>query len=95
VGEGEVGSITISILNKGIKNRPENFRGTHLLCSTLKLYTKIISKYLTNNLEFENKEQEFRRGQPYPDAIFMLKQITEKPTEFNALLLLSCRPDKA
>jgi hypothetical protein len=59
----------------------------------LKLYTTI-SKYLTNNLELGNKEQEFRRGQPCPDVILMLKQITEKRTEFNAQVFLSYRPGR-
>lgn len=76
-------NITIPILKKGERGHPKNYRGINLLTTYLKLTTAILAKKLTNTVTLEDEQQGFRRGRSCTDAIFVIRQLTEKALEFN------------
>lgn len=75
-------SITIPIFKKGSKAEPKNYRGITLLSTVLKLLTKIIADEVTQT-GISEEQQGFRQNRSTIDAIFILRQITEKSIEFN------------
>lgn len=76
-------SIMILLFKKGEKTDPNNYRGINLLCTTLKLTTKIISNKITSLTQISEEQQGFRTGRSCNDAIFVIRQINEKSIEYN------------
>lgn len=76
-------STTIPIYKKGEKSKPENYRGITLLNSAQKLFTKIITEKLEAYIEINEEQQGFRRNRSATDAIFIIRQLTEKAIEYN------------
>lgn len=76
-------SIMILLFKKGEKSGPNNYRGINLLCTTLKLTTKIISNKITSLTQISEEQQGFRNGRSCNDAVFVIRQITEKSIEYN------------
>ena len=54
-----------------------------LLNTTLKIVTKIIQNKLIRILKLEDEQQGFRSGRSCVDAVFIMRQITEKAIEYN------------
>lgn len=75
-------SITIPIFKKGNKQMLENYRGITLLNTMLKLFTKIIADEVAST-GISEEQQGFRKNRSTTDAIFILRQITEKAIEFD------------
>lgn len=73
----------IPIFKKGEKKNPENYRGINLLNTHLKLTTSIISDNILKMIQLQDEQQGFRRGRSCVDAIFIIRQISEKSLEFN------------
>lgn len=76
-------SILIPIFKKGNKQIPDNYRGINLLNTVLKITTKIIHSKLSELITLSDEQQGFRVGRSCTDAIFIVRQITEKALEFN------------
>lgn len=75
-------SILIPIFKKGEKTDPKNYRGISLMSSVLKLFTKILAEEVMSTGICE-EQQGFRNNRSAVDAIFIIRQITEKAIEFN------------
>lgn len=54
-----------------------------ILNTALKLTTKVITNRINNLTTLSDEQQIFRSGRSYVDAIFVLRQITEKAIECN------------
>lgn len=76
-------SITVPIYKKGGKKDPSNYRTITLMNTTLKLMTKIISNEITNKYNIREEQMGFRQNRSTTDAIFVIRQITEKAIEFD------------
>lgn len=76
-------SVLILLYKKGEKSDPRNYRGINLLCTVLKLTTKIIARRLEGDLYLEDEQQGFHKGRSCNDAIFIIRQVKEKSLEFN------------
>ena len=72
-------SKTILLFKKGDKEVPSNYRGINLLPTALKLTTRILS--------LRDEQQGFRSGRSCTDAVFVIRQITEKSIENNQAAL--------
>lgn len=81
-------SHTIPIFKKGNKLLPENYRGITLLNTCLKLFTTVIKNILEEIVDAAEEQQGFRRNRGTTDAIFMIRQLSEKAIEFNKPLFL-------
>ncbi|XP_048522729.1 uncharacterized protein LOC125504568 [Dendroctonus ponderosae] len=75
-------SVTIPIYEKGAKTDPANYRGIGLLSTMSKLLTKIFEEELVASGMCE-EQQGFRKNRSSIDAIFTIRQITEKAIELN------------
>lgn len=71
-------SIIIPMFKKGDKQLPDNYRGINLLDSCLKLTTKIITNKLTEIITLQDEQQGFRKNRSCTDAIFIIRQLSEK-----------------
>ena len=61
----------------------ENYRGINLLCTNLKLTTKIITNKINEHISLADEQQGFRSGKSCTDAIFVIKHVTEKSIKYN------------
>jgi hypothetical protein len=70
--------------NKGNKRECETYRGISLLSHTGKIYTKIIEQRVRYILEPQLSPSQlgFRRGVGCTDALFTLRQLSEKAIEY-------------
>jgi hypothetical protein len=75
-------STLITLFKKGDKRTPENYRGINLLHTTLKLATKIVTSKFSM-IHPADEQQGCRSGRSCVDAVFMIRQIIEKPIEYN------------
>lgn len=75
-------SVTIPIFKKGAKVDPKNYRGISLLSVVQKLLTKILAKEIAQT-GISEEQQDFKQNRSTVDAIFILRQISEKAIEFN------------
>jgi hypothetical protein len=76
-------SITIPIFKKGLKRDAKNYKGTCLLRNIFKLFTRIIAQQITTQIGTSEEQQGFRPNRSTVDAIFTLRQLTEKSIDFN------------
>lgn len=76
-------SISVPIHKKGEKRDPNNYRNITLLCSILKLFTKIIVNRIRYKVTTSEEQQGFRANRSTVDAIFIVRQLIEKAIEFN------------
>lgn len=76
-------SILVPIFKKGDRKAPQNYRRIHLLSTTLKLTTRIITEKLKTIITLEDEQQVFRSGRSCNDAIFLIRQIVKKSIEYN------------
>ena len=76
-------STTILMFKKGDKKLTSNYRGINLLSTSLKLLTKIITNKINGLISLQDEQQGFRSGRSCTDAVFVLRQITEKSIEYN------------
>lgn len=76
-------STMILMFKKGDKQEMSNYRGINLLDTTLKLTTKVITNKINGLTSLQDEQQGFRRGRSCVDAVFVLRQITEKSIEYN------------
>ena len=72
------------MFKKEDKKLTSNYGGINLLSTSLKLLTKIITNK-DGLLSLQNEQQGFRSGRSCKDAVFVLRQITEKSIEYNKL----------
>lgn len=75
-------SITIPVFKKGDKMDPQNYRGISLLSTVSKVFTKILADEILQT-GISEEQQGFRQNRSTIDAIFILRQITEKAIEHN------------
>ena len=75
-------SVTIPIYKKGAKTDTTNYRGISLLSTMSKFLTKIFEEEIADTGLCE-EQQGFRKNRSAIDAIFTIRQITEKAIEFN------------
>ena len=75
-------SVTIPIYKKGAKTDTTNYRGISLLSTMSKFLTKIFEEEIADTGICE-EQQGFRKNRSAIDAIFTIRQITEKAIEFN------------
>ena len=75
-------SIAIPIFKRGDKKCPENYRGIILLSAVLKLFTKLILNKIQPFLWASEEQHGFKSNRSTTDALFMVRQIVEKSTEF-------------
>ena len=75
----------VSLFKKGKRNNPENYGGISLLNTVYKIYSRIINTRLQTISDTILLEEEagFRKGRSCIDDVFTLKQIIQKPKEFN------------
>ena len=71
------------LFKKGDKKLTSNYRGINLLSTSLKLLTKIITNKINGLISLQHEQQGFRSGRSCTDAVFVLRQITEKSIEYN------------
>ena len=71
------------MFEKGDKKLPSNYRGINLLNTTLKLTTKIITAKINSLTSLTEEQQGFRSGRSCTDAVFVIRQVTEKSIEYN------------
>ncbi|XP_030768214.1 uncharacterized protein LOC115891795 [Sitophilus oryzae] len=76
-------STTILMFKRGDKKLPSNYRGINLLSTTLKLTTKVITTKINDLTCLADEQQGFRSGRSCTDAVFVIRQITEKSIEYN------------
>lgn len=76
-------STTIPMFQKRDKKFPSNFRGINLLSTSLKLTTKIITNKINRVTSLADEQQGFRSGRSCTDAVFVIRQVTEKSIEYN------------
>lgn len=76
-------STTILMFKRGDKKLPSNYRGINLLSTTLKLTTKVITNKINDLTSLADEQQGFRSGRSCTDAVFIIRQITEKSIEYN------------
>ncbi|XP_056633386.1 uncharacterized protein LOC130442984 [Diorhabda sublineata] len=76
-------SITIPVFKKGLKTCPENYRGITLLNTVMKIFTSILKDKLQTQIKNAEEQQGFTKGRSITDAVFIIKQIKEKATEYN------------
>ena len=76
-------STTILLFKKGDKEVPANYRGINLFSTSLKLTTKIITNKINEYTSLADEQQGFRSGRSCTDAVFVIRQITEKSIEYN------------
>ena len=74
--------VTIPIYKKGAKTDTTNYRGISLLSTMSKFLTKIFEEEIADTGLCE-EQQGFRKNRSAIDAIFTIRQITEKAIEFN------------
>jgi endonuclease/exonuclease/phosphatase family metal-dependent hydrolase/ribosomal protein S28E/S33 len=78
-------SIICPVYKKGDKLRCENYRGISLLCTSYKVFSKILEsriKPLADKITGEYQGG-FRTGRSTTDQIFSVKQVLEKCWEYN------------
>lgn len=78
-------SITIPIFKKGDRKTPENYRGITLLSNVMKLF---IESIFLEHIRINEEQQGFKKNRFTTDAIFMVRQLVEKATEFNKLVYM-------
>ena len=76
------GSITIPVFKKGAKSVPSNYRGIGLMSAVSKILTKVFEEVISATGLCE-EQQGFRRNRSTTDAIFTIRQVSEKAIEFN------------
>lgn len=81
------GSILIPIFKKGEKTDPKNYRGISLMSAVMKLFTKILAEEVVSTGICE-EQQGFRNNRSAIDAIFIIRQITEKAIEFSKVAFM-------
>jgi len=88
-------STIIPLFKKGSKTNPDNYRGSTLLNTILKLFTKVTLSKLLQYTQPREEQQGFRKNRSTTDAIFIVRQIAEKSIEFNHAIYVLCRPYKS
>lgn len=73
----------LPLFKKGSTSNPENYRGITLLKSSMKLFIRILGRDFIGEIELSEEQQDFRKNRSTIDAIFIVRQITEKALEFN------------
>ncbi|XP_043499919.1 uncharacterized protein LOC122522697 [Polistes fuscatus] len=76
-------SIMILLFKKEDKKQARNCKGINLLCTTLKLVTKVISNLISERITLAYEQQGFRPGRSCTDAAFVVRQITKKSIEYH------------
>jgi hypothetical protein len=71
--------------NKGNKRDCETYRGISLLSQAGKMFAKIIESRIRPiaELQLNNSQFGFRKGKGCTDAIFAMRQLSEKAIEYN------------
>jgi hypothetical protein len=78
-------AIVISVFKKGNKQDPINYRGSSILSTCYKIYSKILNKKLQKYSErfISEGQNGFRIRRSCTDATFCLKLLIEKRREYN------------
>ena len=76
-------SVTIPVYKRGNRNDPSNYRGITLLCTNLKLLTKILLNKLKPLIKTNEEQYGFRRNRSTVDALFVVRQVIEKSIEYS------------
>jgi len=70
-----------SIYKKGNRQNCQNYRGISVLCTTVRLYGRILKQKIENQTTESEEQNGFRPGRSCIDGIFTLKHLTEKRVE--------------